>query len=112
MNIDDFALIIFNMKIGAIVNEAVAVDLSSYDPTTRMRFAKEFRRLFDAQEGTQGPTPYFDMRCLCRALDEPYKDGLAQPKDILARNLKKAYERFLKATAIVDEMMVVDTKKL
>lgn len=102
MKIDDFALITFGTKMGANVNETIAVDLSTYDATTRMRFAKEFSRLFDAKRGTQGPTPSFNMSCLFGALVEPYAGGNEQPRDILARTLKKTYEGFLGATAIVE----------
>lgn len=101
MSPDDFAMVTFGAMMGANVNEAVAIDLSTYNAVCRMRFAKEFSRLFDAEHGTQGPTPNFNMSCLFWALDEPFEDGYAQPRDILTSTVRKTYESFLGTTAIV-----------
>ncbi len=103
MTVDDFAMITFGTLMGSNVNEAIAVDLSSYDAIKRVRFAKEFSRLFDAVHGTQGPTPNFNMSCLFGALDEPYEDGFTQPRDVLVRTAKKAYEGFVGTSVAVQD---------
>lgn len=104
MGIDDFAMITFGTRMGSNVNEAIAVDLSPYDPIVRLRFAKEFSRLFDAAHGTQGPTPNFNMSCMFGALDEPYKGGFTQPRDVLIRTVEMTYKGFIGAMVAIEDV--------